>query len=167
MSAMKGQKGGSVAEWAVALCSWNGGNSQIVVNLLIWDCCHESQVYRNGYCFLRIRCADYMNHLRPRETFPFGHLAWMVFSVLLASKSRMFMSLYCGLSSRSSLGLPLCLSKTSSWCASVVSCLSCNRERLCRVPSELCYFCSQKGTLPAIQVSGLGSQYGLQYSHGC
>lgn len=121
---MKGQKGGSVAEWAVALYSWIGGNSQIVVNLLIWDCCHESQVYRNGYCFLRIRCADYMNHLRPRETFPFGHLAWMVFSVLLASKSKMFMSLYCGLSSRSSLGLPLCLSKTSSWCASVVSCLS-------------------------------------------
>lgn len=77
-----------------------------------------------------IQCADYMNHLRLRETFPFGHLAWLFFfflfsfSVLLAFKSRMFMSLYCGLSSRSSLGLPLCLSKASSWCASVVSCLS-------------------------------------------
>ena len=53
-----------------------------MVDLLIWDCCHESQMYRNGYCFLRIRCADYMNHLRPRETFPFGHLAWVVFFCL-------------------------------------------------------------------------------------
>lgn len=95
-------------------------------NIIVLVCCHESQVYRNGYCLYRIRCANDMNHLRPRETFPFEHLAWLFFFflVLLASKSRMFMSLYCGLSSRSSLGLPLCLSKAGSWCAFVVSCLS-------------------------------------------